>query len=142
MMTRVRWFEDISLTDLPSVGGKNASLGEMTSRLRAAGVRVPGGFAVTAGAFREFVDVNGLRPEMEGLLSDWEKGRRTLPAAGRLLRGLLLKGRFPEGLETEVRQAYGELRRRSGDARRGYRAARCASVAPYRGEHCARRRLL
>ncbi len=49
----IRWFRDLSLTDLPLVGGKNASLGEMFQQLTPLGVRIPDGFAVTAEAYRE-----------------------------------------------------------------------------------------
>ena len=51
-MKNVLWFDEIGMTDLPAVGGKNASLGEMVSHLSALGVRVPGGFATTADAYR------------------------------------------------------------------------------------------
>ena len=52
---RVAWLKDLRMTDLEQVGGKNASLGEMIGGLAAAGIRVPGGFATTAQAFREFL---------------------------------------------------------------------------------------
>ena len=54
MAMRIAWLKDLRLKDLPQVGGKNSSLGEMTGALSAAGIRVPGGFATTADAFREF----------------------------------------------------------------------------------------
>ena len=54
-------FQELRMTDVDSVGGKNSSLGEMISQLAAAGVRVPGGFATTASAFRAFLDHGGLR---------------------------------------------------------------------------------
>ena len=57
---RVAWLKDLRMADLEQVGGKNASLGEMMSGLAAAGIRVPGGFATTADAFREFLAANGL----------------------------------------------------------------------------------
>ena len=53
-------FEELRMTDVEVVGGKNASLGEMISQLAATGVRVPGGFATTAHAFREFLEFGGL----------------------------------------------------------------------------------
>jgi pyruvate, water dikinase len=110
----VKWFEDLSLADLPLVGGKNASLGEMTSRLKASGVRVPEGFAVTADGFRDFLDVNRLRPEMERLLAGWEEGGRSLPETGKRLRALFLRARIPGNLAEAISAAYGELRGRSG----------------------------
>ena len=57
---RVAWLKDLRLADLPQVGGKTASPGELTSALAAAGIRVPGGFATTADAFREFLAAAGL----------------------------------------------------------------------------------
>ena len=57
---RVAWLKDLRLKDLPQVGGKNSSLGEMTGALAAAGIRVPGGFATTADAFREFISASKL----------------------------------------------------------------------------------
>ena len=57
---RVAWLKDLRLTDLPQVGGKNASLGEMIGALKDAGLRVPGGFATTADAYREFLKADGL----------------------------------------------------------------------------------
>ena len=60
MAMRVAWLKDLRMTDLEQVGGKNASLGEMIGGLAAAGIRVPGGFATTAEAFREFLGAGGL----------------------------------------------------------------------------------
>src|SRR5437773_1217486 len=62
---RAVWLKDLRMADLERVGGKNASLGEMMSALAAAGIRVPGGFATTAQAFREFVSANGLEARIE-----------------------------------------------------------------------------
>ncbi len=56
----VAWLKDLRMTDLPQVGGKNASLGEMIGGLAQAGIRVPGGFATTADAYREFLQAGGL----------------------------------------------------------------------------------
>ena len=56
----IRWFQHLRMTDVDSVGGKNASLGEMISQLQSAGVRVPGGFATTALAYRDFLKEGGL----------------------------------------------------------------------------------
>ena len=62
-------FEQLRMTDVESVGGKNASLGEMISQLAASGVRVPGGFATTAHAFRQFLQHNGLAARIEARLA-------------------------------------------------------------------------
>ena len=62
---RVAWLKDLRLKDLPQVGGKNASLGEMIGGLSSAGIRVPGGFATTADAFREFLAQDGRDKKIE-----------------------------------------------------------------------------
>ena len=68
-MSYVVSFEQLRMTDVDSVGGKNASLGEMISQLAGAGVRVPGGFATTAEAFRDFLSVTGLDKRIDERLS-------------------------------------------------------------------------
>ena len=60
-MNGIRWFDEIGIGDVPSVGGRNASLGEMVKAITARGVRVPGGFAITAEAFRDYLAYNQLR---------------------------------------------------------------------------------
>ena len=72
-MTNVEWFKDIGIDDVPHVGGKNASLGEMYRELDDKGVRVPNGFATTADAFREFLTVNELDTEIDELLAGWDR---------------------------------------------------------------------
>ncbi len=65
----VRWFNELSMKDVPIVGGKNASLGEMISQLSTAGIRVPDGFATTADAFRDFLSVGDLESRIEARLA-------------------------------------------------------------------------
>ena len=67
-------FEKLRMTDVSSVGGKNASLGEMISQLTQAGVRVPGGFATTAAAYRNFLAHEGLADRIEGVLGPLDTG--------------------------------------------------------------------
>jgi len=66
----VRWFEDIRLKDVPEVGGKTASLGELSALLAADGGRVPDGFALTAEAYRDALTATGAWQELRSLLSD------------------------------------------------------------------------
>jgi len=66
----VLWFNEIELNDIPQVGGKNASLGEMIRELTAKGVHIPDGFAVTAYAYRYLLESAGIKDEMEHILSD------------------------------------------------------------------------
>ena len=69
-------FEHLRMTDVEAVGGKNASLGEMISQLAATGVRVPGGFATTAHAFRRFLAQDNLAARIEARWSRWPRLRR------------------------------------------------------------------
>ena len=87
---RVAWLKDLRLTDLAQVGGKNASLGEMIGGLAAAGIRVPGGFATTADAFREFLgDLAGkIEARLRGLDS---RDVKALAACGAEVRSWILK---------------------------------------------------
>jgi pyruvate,water dikinase len=71
---RVAWLKDLRLTDLPQVGGKNASLGEMIGALEGAGIRVPGGFATTADAFREFLTADGLDARIAKRIAGLKEG--------------------------------------------------------------------
>ncbi|MGE3984767.1 MAG: phosphoenolpyruvate synthase [Dehalococcoidia bacterium] len=110
----VRWFEDTGSEDVAEVGGKNASLGEMVSRLTEAGISVPAGFAVTVAAYRRFVEHNGLTDAIAEQLAALERGDAPLEQTGQALRRLLLQGEFPKDVATEVRAAYLEFCRRSG----------------------------
>jgi pyruvate, water dikinase len=114
--TYVRWFEELGSTDVPLVGGKNASLGEMTRALSGEGIRVPGGFATTATAYRELLAENGLEKRIRVELAAWRSGGRTLEEAGRAIRQLFLAAQLPGGVAAAVRRAYTELSRRYGRA--------------------------
>ena len=70
----VAWLKDLRMADLPQVGGKNASLGEMIGGLTQAGIRVPGGFATTADAYREFLQAGGLAQRIARRLKDLPEG--------------------------------------------------------------------
>ena len=110
----VLWFEDISLADLPRVGGKNASLGEMIGQLSEKGVRVPGGFALTAQAYRRFVADNGLEEDIRELLGLVHAGSLPLGEAGTALRQKFLDAPIPDEVAQAVTDAYRDLARRSG----------------------------
>src|SRR5688572_17494365 len=103
-------FENLRMTDVEAVGGKNASLGEMISQLAASGVRVPGGFATTAHAFREFLYHSGLTDKIAARLSDLDTDDvRALAAAGSQIRGWVVEAAFPPGLEAAVRAEFERL---------------------------------
>ena len=100
-------FEHLRMTDVEQVGGKNASLGEMISQLAGSGVRVPGGFATTANAYREFLAHNGLAEriakELETLNVD---DVDALVKAGAKIRQWIIDTPFPEKLQAEIKHNY------------------------------------
>jgi len=103
-------FESLRMTDVEVVGGKNASLGEMISQLAQSGVRVPGGFATTAHAFRQFLAHGGLTERIRARLASLDTDDvKALAAAGAEIRGWVVDAPFPADLEAAVRQAYGQL---------------------------------
>ena len=106
----VRWFADIGIEDVPLVGGKNASLGEMYRALVAKGVRVPNGFAITAQAYRDFVREAGLEATLGETLKDLDA--RDLPdlrRRGSRIRQALLAASLPRTLERAILDAYAQL---------------------------------
>ena len=102
------------MTDLEKVGGKNASLGEMISGLSAAGIRVPGGFATTAEAFREFLGELGPRIN-ERLRSLDPSDVKALAACGAEIRSWIIQQPFPAALEQEIRSKYQDLTTQTSD---------------------------
>ena len=112
---RVAWLKDLCLKDLAEVGGKNASLGEMIGALAKAGIRVPGGFATTAEAFREFIAQGGLEKRIDERLDRLDPADvDALAAAGKEIRSWILKTAFPAALEQEIRQHYQQLEQQVG----------------------------
>jgi pyruvate,water dikinase len=100
----------LSMADVPRVGGKNASLGEMIRNLAGAGVKVPGGFATTAQAFWEFLDHNDLRTRINARLAALDITDVTaLAAAGSEIRAWVEAAALPSALETGLREAYRAL---------------------------------
>ena len=114
---RVAWLKDLRMADLEQVGGKNASLGEMMSGLAAAGIRVPGGFATTAQAFREFLAANGLDKRIEACVNKVDTNDvKALEACGAEVRSWILKASFPPEFEQEIRSKYQELTKLTSSA--------------------------
>jgi pyruvate,water dikinase len=112
--TYVRWFETLRVGDVPVVGGKNASLGEMVHTLKAEGIQVPDGFATTANAYWHFLDTNNLTGTIQSHIDKWESGAQSLEDTGRAIRGLILQADFPDDLATGIREAYRQLCERYG----------------------------
>ncbi|BAO43820.1 pyruvate, water dikinase [Thiolapillus brandeum] len=110
MLEQIIWFENLSMESLPQVGGKNASLGEMISNLSSAGVRVPGGFATTAHAFRDFLNHNRLKARIDPLLARLDVDDVVaLAEAGRTIRQWVMEAELPEALEIAVSAAYEKM---------------------------------
>jgi pyruvate,water dikinase len=102
--------EQLRMSDVEAVGGKNASLGEMISQLSASGVRVPGGFATTAHAFRRFLAQDGLDRRIAARLSGLNTDDvRALAEAGAQIRGWVESAPFPADLEAAVREQFARL---------------------------------
>ncbi len=108
----VRWFETLNNTDVPLVGGKNASLGEMVRTLKDQGISVPHGFATTAAAYWEFLKANDLGGKIEAWLKDWRQGAKSLEETGKAIRRLFLRAHYPQEIAAAISIAYHELGRR------------------------------
>jgi len=116
MQEFVKWFEDLTIGDVPSVGGKNASLGEMIRNLGQKGVRVPSGFAITAYAYKYMIEKAGIDIKIKEIL----KGLNThdvtdLGVRGQKIRDLIKNTPIPLELEEEIRRHYREMEFRYGE---------------------------
>ncbi|MEK9135067.1 MAG: phosphoenolpyruvate synthase [Patescibacteria group bacterium] len=112
----ILWFEDIEYGDVGLVGGKNASLGEMFSKLTEKGVNVPDGFALTSKAYWHFLKENKLDGVLKGIFSKFNPASiKNLQATGKLARSAISKANFPKDLEEEIIKAYQELKEEYGE---------------------------
>ena len=103
----IRWFADISIGDIPLVGGKNASLGEMFHELSSQGVKVPDGFAVTAEGYRHFLQSTGLEARIQEILGGLNTADMdNLQQRGSEVRQAILATALPTDLEDEILEAY------------------------------------
>lgn len=106
---QIIWLEELTREDVALVGGKNASLGEMIRELSDEGIRVPGGFAVTARAYRDFIEHNDLDEVLAAELEAFHSEEKPLAAAGHAIRRAIAKGEFPPELDEAIRDAYREM---------------------------------
>ncbi len=111
---KILWFEELTVKDVPLVGGKNASLGEMVKNLGSKGIRVPPGFATSADCYWRYLEANDLQTTIAGTLEDVARNRRTLADTGRTIRQAFLDGEWPDDLAEPIAAAYRELSRRFG----------------------------
>jgi pyruvate,water dikinase len=114
--TYIRWFSNLSSDDVPFVGGKNASLGEMYRHLTSEGVQVPNGFAVTADAYRYVLDHNkawqSLHAAIDGLVPD---NIKDLQERGEMARAVLYGCALPDDLKAEILAGYAQLKQQYGE---------------------------
>ncbi|MGL5065437.1 MAG: PEP/pyruvate-binding domain-containing protein, partial [Microcoleus sp.] len=112
----VLWFDEVGISDIHLVGGKNASLGEMIRQLTAKGVRVPNGFATTAYAYRYFIESGGLEAKLRELFADLDVADvSNLRQKGKEARAMILDTPFPRDLQAAIAQAYDTLCEMYGD---------------------------
>ncbi len=106
----IRWFDQISIQDVPLVGGKNASLGEMYRGLSTRGIRVPPGFAITADAFSVLMAQDQLAKKVYGMLAQIKSGDvEKLAQTGHEIRTLVRNVGLPQAIASEIKEAYAKL---------------------------------
>ena len=109
-MQLIKWFDDIGLKDIPEVGGKNASLGEMTVELNQLGINVPFGFATTASAYLQFLRDNKLEDKINNKLAELDiNDLEQLYETGKTIRGWILDSPFSAQLESAIHDAWKQL---------------------------------
>ncbi len=111
----ILWFREIGIEDVPMVGGKNASLGEMFQKLENRGINVPNGFAITAYAYRYFLKYAGIEEEIKKILKDLDTSDMgNLMRKGREVRDVIRHAEFPPDLTQAINKAYDELAKEFG----------------------------
>ncbi|MBR9677312.1 phosphoenolpyruvate synthase [Candidatus Woesearchaeota archaeon] len=111
----ILWFDQLNIQDVPIVGGKNASLGEMYSQLIPKGVKIPNGFAVTAAAYHILLDEAGIRDNIKTILSDLDtKNLKNLQERGHKVRQTILNAKIPQVLQDSIFEAYQNLEKEYG----------------------------
>lgn len=110
MKSRIKKFSEVGIKDVSSVGGKNASLGEMYNELTSKGVRIPNGFATTSFAFWEFLKENNIQTQLENILKKLDRTiYSNLEEIGKEARSLILSSTFSEAFSEEIIKAYSTL---------------------------------
>ncbi len=112
----ILWFDELGIDDIPLVGGKNASLGEMYTALTKLGVKIPYGFAVTAHAYRSFIEESGVKGKIKEILSDLDTSSlRNLQERGKKVRATIMDAQFPEILKLQILRAYRKMEQKYGE---------------------------
>lgn len=111
----ILWFKDISSKDIPLVGGKNASVGEMYSELSLKGISVPNGFTLTSAAYWYYLRYNGIDKKIKEIFEKFDpKSIKSLQETGKKCRQLILQSEFPEDLKKEILANYEKLSKEYG----------------------------
>jgi pyruvate,water dikinase len=106
----VIWFDELQLKDIPEVGGKNASLGEMRQNLQKKGVNIPDGYAITAAAYRHLIESSGIWDSLKEILKDLDThDMDNLRTRGKKVRDLIYNAPVPKDLRDEIVKAYRKL---------------------------------
>jgi pyruvate, water dikinase len=131
MITIIKPFSEISISDIALVGGKNASLGEMVTHLKPKGIKVPEGFAITANAYREFLQHYNLQPTLNKLLQQLETTSfSNLEEIGKKARFLILNLAMPPFIANQIKEAYKELCKGEKDISVAVRSSATAEDLP------------
>jgi pyruvate,water dikinase len=137
----ILWFKQINLKDVPLVGGKNASLGEMFSQLTKKGVDIPDGFALTAKAYWDYLKFNRIDKKLEMVFEKFDPDDlESLKETGRAARQLILRGDFPPSLKKEIVTNYVRLSKKYKEkevdiAARSSATAEDLPTASFAGQH-------
>ena len=116
-MKYVRWFNEITYDDIPLVGGKNASLGEMYRELKPKGVEIPNGFAITADAYRLMLDDSGTWDQLHKALDGLDAADvEDLARRGAMARDIVYGAGIPEFVQQEIKSAYQQLQAEYGES--------------------------
>lgn len=111
----ILWLNEIGIEDVPLVGGKNASLGEMYVNLAPKGVNLPDGFALTTNAYWRFLKTNGIDKKLKEIFKKFNpESVRSIQSVGKQAREVILKGNFPDDLKKEIAQTYQQLAKKYG----------------------------
>jgi len=111
----ILWFRDIKYKDVPLVGGKNASLGEMYNQLSGEGINVPNGFVLSSRAYWYFLKENKLEKKLKGIFAKFNpKSIRSLQETGSRARKIILAGKLPEDLKEKIAESYRKLEKEYG----------------------------
>ena len=110
MQKNILWFNELSINDVPKVGGKNASLGEMYNNLLTKGINLANGFATTSEAYFYFLDKTGLTSQIDSILKDVNvHDLRSLQQKGKMVRELIIKATLPQDLQDSIVDSYNKL---------------------------------